>query len=78
MSCLDLKILMDQEQKIKLLAFVFVKTLGLDGEHGFRIQADALLRFQPAGKFLCVSLFDLPEFVQDLVMFCICGKLFQL
>ena len=77
MSRFDLKILMDQKQKIKLLALVFMKTLGLDGEHGLCIQLHALLCFQPAGKFLFVFFLDLRNFFQYFFIFCKCKKLFQ-
>ena len=43
MTILDLKILVDQEQQVQLLALILVKTLGLDGEHGIGVYPDALL-----------------------------------
>ena len=55
-SGFDLQILMDQEQKIQLLAFVLVKSFGLDRKHCICVQLDSLFvqqAMRQAASLLC-------------------------
>ena len=58
MAGLDLEVLMNQVQEVQLLAFIFVKTFGLDGEETVRIYRDVLRVLQPVCKGGFVVAFD--------------------
>ena len=73
----DLQILMDQEQKIQLLAFILVKSFGLDRKHGICIKLYALFLKKPCGKSLFVLFLDLGELLKYVLVICICQEFLQ-
>ena len=68
MAVFDLEILMDQEQQIQLLTFVFVQTFGLDGEHSVGVDPDPLLFIQPLSQRLFVQEFDVGQILQEIAV----------
>lgn len=76
-SGFDLQILMDQEQKIQLLAFILVKSFGLDRKHGICIKRYALFLKKPCGKSLFVLFLDLGELLKYVLVICICQEFLQ-
>ena len=77
-ASLNLVILVDEVEQVQLLTLVLMQALGLDIEHGIRVDGDVLGPLEPIGQCLFVLGLDGGELLQGIDVFGVGQQLFQL